>query len=145
MAWFWMVSFSAVMWGLAYVIIERLLQTMSPSGVMFGGTIGSLLIYAMVNWYKGDFKSDMAAIKSGGLEWKLLIGLMVVEALANLSIVEGVKAKNATLAGMVEISYPIFIVLFTWLIYREFHANIGSMIGFLLVAAGVCCIYYFEK
>lgn len=40
---------------------------------------------------------------------------MIAELLIGFSIV----AKNATLSGLIEISYPIFIALFSYILFRH--------------------------
>lgn len=145
MAWFWLAMFSAFLWGVSYVVYERLLVTLSSATTLLISVLGSMLVYAAIVFAKGDFKQDASVLKTFGTEWKLLIFVVFVNAAANLMIMESVKAKNASLAGMVEITYPIFIVLITWLLTRHMQVSLGSAIGFLFIMIGVGCIYYFEK
>ena len=51
-----------------------------------------------------------------------------------------VEAKNASLASMIEISYPLFVVLFTWIFFREIQLSGMTFLGGILVIAGVCLI-----
>jgi drug/metabolite transporter (DMT)-like permease len=50
------------------------------------------------------------------------------------------SAKNPTLASLIEISYPFFVVLFTWVFFRQCQLNLSTMIGGLLILAGVFVI-----
>ena len=145
MTWFWLAISSAFLWGVSYVVYERLLTTLSSATTMFVSVAGSLILYAATVWFKGDFKQDLSVLKNFGLEWKLLLFVVFVNAAANLMIMESVKAKNASLAGMVEITYPIFIVLITWCLTRQMQVGIGASVGFAFILLGVACIYYFEK
>lgn len=49
-------------------------------------------------------------------------------------------AKNPTLVALIEISYPIFVVLFAWLFFREMQLNAVTLCGGVLVLAGVAVI-----
>jgi drug/metabolite transporter (DMT)-like permease len=49
-------------------------------------------------------------------------------------------AKNPTLASLIEVSYPLFVVFFTWVFFREIQLNAMTCMGGLLVLAGVMVI-----
>jgi drug/metabolite transporter (DMT)-like permease len=49
-------------------------------------------------------------------------------------------AKNPTLVALIEISYPIFVVFFAWLFFREMQLNPMTLCGGLLVVSGVAVI-----
>ena len=54
-------------------------------------------------------------------------------------------AKNPTLVSLIEISYPLFVVLFTWIFFREMQLNPVTCVGGLLVLAGVAVIIMGER
>ena len=60
--------------------------------------------------------------------------------LATVLLFLSIDGKNATMAGLIEISYPIFIVLFTWLLFREMHLTWTSALGGLLIMAGAAVV-----
>jgi drug/metabolite transporter (DMT)-like permease len=51
-----------------------------------------------------------------------------------------VRGRNATLASLIEISYPAFVAVFAWLLFREWQLNAGVLLGALLVFAGCTLI-----
>jgi drug/metabolite transporter (DMT)-like permease len=53
-----------------------------------------------------------------------------------------IASKNATLASLIEISYPVFVAVFAYLLFREIHVNPSVIIGGLLVFAGVAMIIW---
>ena len=55
------------------------------------------------------------------------------------------SAKNPTLASLIEISYPLFVVLFAWIFFREMQLNTITICGGLLVIAGVAVIILGER
>ena len=70
-----------------------------------------------------------------------VVALLVAEVFISLSIVN----KNATLAGLIEITYPLFIVLFAWLLFKEGQLTLGTALGSLCILCGVGVIYYFAR
>ena len=51
-----------------------------------------------------------------------------------------ISGKNATLASLIEISYPVFVALFAFVLFRDLHLNISAVLGGMLVFAGVAVI-----
>jgi drug/metabolite transporter (DMT)-like permease len=47
-----------------------------------------------------------------------------------------INAKNATLASLLEISYPLFIILFTAIFFQKVHLNAFGFLGASLIFAG---------
>ena len=47
-----------------------------------------------------------------------------------------VRGRNATLASLIEISYPAFVAVFAWLLFREWQLNAGVLFGAVLVVTG---------
>jgi drug/metabolite transporter (DMT)-like permease len=64
--------------------------------------------------------------------------------IAELFIGFSITAKNATLAGLIEISYPIFIALFSFILFRSV-VNLPTMLGGMIIFVGVFVIYYFNN
>jgi drug/metabolite transporter (DMT)-like permease len=62
-----------------------------------------------------------------------------------LLMLHAMKASNATLAALIEISYPLFIALFSWVFLRESQMNLGTALGAAMILSGIGCIYYFNK
>jgi len=106
--------------------------------IMFGAMlIGSILT--------GSLKPDMFAIQSSKkLQW-LLLGGIATAILADVFIALSITNKNATLAGLVEISYPIFIALFAYLLFKQTQLNTATIIGGILIFTGVFIIYFFNR
>ena len=49
-------------------------------------------------------------------------------------------AKNPSLVALIEISYPIFVVMFSWIFFRQMELNVMTFCGGLLILAGVSII-----
>ena len=72
----------------------------------------------------------------------LVIVSVVGSLLGNLLIMSGISSSNATVASIVEITYPIFVVLVGYLIFGEGHLSLPIMGGGLLIFLGVTIIYW---
>jgi drug/metabolite transporter (DMT)-like permease len=69
----------------------------------------------------------------------------LVTFIAALLIGLSVQGSNATFAGIIEMSYPIFIVAFSYLLFREHHLNAGIIVGGVLIFIGVAVVYFFNR
>jgi drug/metabolite transporter (DMT)-like permease len=72
---------------------------------------------------------------------RALIGLIALTSLAGTVLLYlAVRGRNATLASLIEISYPAFVALFAWLLFRDWQLNAGVLLGAALVFAGTMLI-----
>lgn len=143
--WVFYAISAAVLWGLSYILTEKLMKDISMASVLISAAIGSFLFSLCLGLGTGSFSSDWDILKKTGAEAKLFIACILVYIAANIFILLSIKAKNATMAGMIEISYPLFTALFAWLLFRESQATAGTFMGAALIIAGIACIYFFDK
>jgi drug/metabolite transporter (DMT)-like permease len=132
---------AAILWGLNYSLTERLVRSISPTTLLaFEMLIGAIGFFA-ISWFF-DLKKDIAVIHTEpNLLFILIIEIIVVLS-ANLLIVYSIHAKDATVAGFVELIYPLFTILFTWLIFSENHVTLPVIIGGGLIMVGVYIISF---
>jgi drug/metabolite transporter (DMT)-like permease len=55
-----------------------------------------------------------------------------------------INEKNATMASLLEISYPLFIILFTLIFLHQIHLNAAGLAGAVLILAG-CVLVVFSR
>lgn len=135
---------ASLFWGLSYVLNEEIykkISVFSSIGIM------SFFIFILslgIAYLNGSLKLDLMTITSSKkLMYYLLAGifaLMIAEVFIGFSIV----AKNATIAGLIEISYPIFIALFSYILFKN-TITPPTMLGATIIFIGVFVIYYFNK
>jgi drug/metabolite transporter (DMT)-like permease len=65
--------------------------------------------------------------------------------IAEFGIGYSIQGKNATLAGLIEITYPLFIALFAYFAFGEAQLSLASALGGTLIFAGVATIYFFAR
>jgi drug/metabolite transporter (DMT)-like permease len=132
---------ASMVWGLDYALAGKIFQeriapiTLLALQMLIGGSV--FFVIASVTTLKGD----IATLSSNrGTLW-LTVAALFGFAIGNLLIALSVQAKNATLAGLIEISYPIFIALFSLLLFKESHVTPSVVLGGALIFAGVSIIY----
>ena len=59
---------------------------------------------------------------------------------AGLLIFLSIGAKNATLASLIEVTYPIFTAFFAWLLFRQATLNTATVIGAAFIFLGVLIV-----
>lgn len=128
-------------WGLAYTMIGRVIHSgVSASFILsFVGLI-TVPAYLFNLARSGTFKNNVDLLADN----KMLILFLVVEAFALLAgqylIYHAVSLKNATSAAVVEISYPLFTCLLTWLIFRDLQITWPIALGGLMIFCGSALI-----
>lgn len=136
---------AAVFWGLSYTYSEQVLRKISVSSLLLMDGLACLTMALTAGLITKSVGRDWDIIKKGELPASVLVTSIVVYSIATLFIIMSIKAKNATMAGLIEISYPIFTALFAWLIFKETQFNAGTIAGAVLIFSGVICVYIFGK
>ena len=142
--WILLATSASMFWGMSYVFSEQIYKHISVLTSLAIEMFFISLAIGAIAVYKGVFKTDLIAIGSSSRLFWLLIASMVTFFLGELGIGYAIAGKDATLAGLIEISYPLFIALFAYLFYQERALNVGTALGGLFVFAGVCVIYWFS-
>jgi drug/metabolite transporter (DMT)-like permease len=129
---------AAVVWGLHYPLIENALRRVSlPTVVLLTALPMALVALAFPARLAADWRTVMA-LPPGE---RLLIVLITVTSLAGTVLLYlAVRGRNATLASLIEITYPAFVAVFAWLLFREWQLNAGVLLGALFVFAGSALI-----
>lgn len=130
---------ASMLWGLNYSLNERVFQDrIHPTTLLvFQGLATSGVALAM-----GLFRlvPDLRTVAQDRSTLYLVVGALVTNGVGNLLISLSIQAKNATLAGLVELSYPIFTVLFTYLLFRQLHLTPMIMAGGALILVGIVLV-----
>lgn len=141
-AWFFYALSAAALWGLGYALSEKLLKQagIPPSFLLVIQGIVTFLPYLVVSYYLGTLKIGMDAVMMQ--KWVLPVALLMCLCivLGNYFILTSISLKNATLSNVIEITYPLFTLLFAFLIFRDVQINLWSALGAGLILSGVVVI-----
>lgn len=140
--WFVYALLAAVIWGISYAASGRAIERgISPLLFFFlyagSGTIISLLALAVT----GKAASIGSEIRGIGSDWGWLVVAIVTSGIGGLLIYMAIGEKNATIASLIEISYPLFVAFFAWLFFRETQFNLATALGGLMIMGGVVVVF----
>lgn len=134
--WLFFALSAALLWGLNYALAERVLNQLSATTLLaFEMGLGALIFGTLA--YFGDFAADWKLLKqSPDLAWLTFFEVTIVT-IASACIVFSIQAKNATAAGLIELIYPLFIILFSWILFGENHLSPQVIAGGIAIIFGV--------
>jgi drug/metabolite transporter (DMT)-like permease len=133
---------AAVIWGINYAASGRVLaRGMSPISLYFLETIFALIAMGALMVATGRAGKLAGELRGLGSDALWLVVAMVCSTAAALLIFMAIGAKNATLASLIEISYPLFVAFFAWLFFRDTQINGSVIIGGALILFGVFIVW----
>ncbi len=133
---------ATVFWGVNCAFLEKLLEKNFPVTLLMAlESCMALLLFLFLSVMQGTAKQGLSMMMGDKNVIWLVLAVSASFLTATFFIFHSIQAKNATLAGLIEVSYPIFTILFTWLFFRQFHLNLYSGIGGLLILGGIAVIY----
>lgn len=139
--WFVYAIGAAAVWGSDYFLLERLYQhKLSPLFLLSLQMAFGALCVSILSFMSGR------AMESATIVWGnrslAIFTVMAVLAFgaANLLIALAIRNGSAVIAALVEITYPLFIILFSALLIGKTNLNSGTALDAALVLAGVSVI-----
>lgn len=140
--WFVYALSAAVIWGVSYAASGRAIERGIPpilfftlyAGVATLMGVGSLLV-------TGKFGQLFHIRRTIGDDWVWLLIAVITSGVGALLIYLAIGEKNATLASLIEISYPLFVAFFAWAFFREVQFNGMTIVGAVLILGGVAVVY----
>jgi len=130
---------ASVLWGLTYCLDERVLSSMSVFKLYFLHCVCGMLVAGVILLLQGSSVASLLTIdtaKSG----PLLVGLTLVTATAAaLSILGSIQLLGASKSAVLEISYPLFVALFSTLLFRG-QLQLSVVIGGICIFLGAAII-----
>ena len=144
--WIFYALVASLCWGMSYAASGPILtKGFSPLLFFFGYALFALLGATTALMTSGKISSiwKLPFLERADAGW-FILSLTSAGVGAYLTYV-AMGAKNPTLAALIEISYPLFVVLFTWLFFREMQLNAMTLCGGILLLAGVTVIVLGER
>jgi drug/metabolite transporter (DMT)-like permease len=137
---------AAIIWGISYAASGRVIERgMTPLVffflyTFFGATAAATAL--VVSGKAGALGSEFRSLEG---DWVWLLVAVISSAAGGLLIYMAIGEKNATLASLIEISYPFFVALFAWLFFRDVQFNWQTLVGGVLILAGVTVVFLGER
>jgi drug/metabolite transporter (DMT)-like permease len=138
--WYLAALGAALMWGVHYPLVGFALQRISLIGVLL---ISVVPVFFLAPFFSAQLNADMQNFRGLPASEQLMVSVIGFTSLAGAAFVYlAISSKNATLASLIEITYPVFVALFSYLMFRHVQVNASVIIGGLMVIAGAGLIIY---
>lgn len=140
--WFFCALGTAVLWGLGYAISDKIMRdSFSPIFLMLSTGIIYLTFSLVLAFFTDNLKPGFEIVMNNPKSlWGLSINAITV-VVGSFLILYAINLKNATSVNLIEITYPIFTLIFAYILMREIQINAAVIVGGLLIFSGVIIIY----
>ena len=131
---------AAVTWGIYYPLVDMALKRISLFSVILLSMIPVLLFTPL---FLKTISNDIETVKllPASEQW-IIGGLGLIGLFGEVMVYLAISGKNATLASLIEMTYPLFVVLFAYIFYRQMHVTTSVLVGGLMVLFGAGLIIY---
>lgn len=134
---------AAMLWGASYAASGPVLRMgMTPLVFYFFYSLVGIVIALILLLVQGKIGMLPAQLFGLGPNAGWLLFSLLAASLGGVMTYLAIGEKNATLACLIEISYPMFVILFTWVFFQEVELNVMTGLGALLVIGGVSLILF---
>ena len=134
---------AAITWGIYYPLVDMALKRISLFSVILLSMIPVLLVTPLFLKVIGD---DIETVKTLSVseQW-IIASLGLIGLFGEVMVYLAISGKNATLASLIEMTYPLFVVIFAYVFYKQMHVTASVFIGGLMVLVGSGLIIYNNK
>ena len=134
---------AALVWGIHYPLIDFAMRRLSVYSVLLLSVIPVVLVMPL---FTRQLARDVGVFKElPATEQWLISAIGLTSTLGAVLLYLSINSKNATLASLIEITYPAFVVVFAWLIFRQMHLNANVIIGGVLILVGSGLVIYHSR
>jgi drug/metabolite transporter (DMT)-like permease len=139
-AWYVTALGAALVWGIHYPLVDFALKRISVFSVLLMTVLPILLLMPL---FLRDVARDLDTFRLlPGTEQGMIAAIGLTSLLGAVLLYLSIAGKNATLASLIEITYPVFVAFFAYVMFRHIHLNASVIVGGLLVIAGAGLIIY---
>ncbi len=141
-SWFYYALGAAVLWGIGYVLAEKLLRMgFPPAFIVFFDTLIVFPVFFIIASAFGEVGPGLRMLFEKDYAFFIAVLSAMTVIGGNFLIMLSVSEKNATLTSLIEISYPLFTFAFAWLILKEVQLTLETAAGAFLIFCGIVLIY----
>lgn len=142
---FWLALAAAALSGAitALIGVRMAGAGISPFMIMAMNSTLTTPFYVLLAYKFSDMRLEwVKVVDLRLLPWVLGLGALYV--VYNSLFYLALKYGPATQVGMVQLSVPLFIGLIAWLVFGQQQFTPANLVGWVMIAAGVACIYLFK-
>ena len=110
---------AAALWGLNYALDQRALSSLPVLKLYFLHSIFGVVVSAAIWVGMGRPLAHLSLFSTHSISLRLIALTLVIGTAAGLVIFASIQALNASRASVIEISYPFFVALFSYLLFGE--------------------------
>lgn len=148
LSWPWWVYsiLASILWGLHFNLLVKVSNVL-PKDIyapltLFFITANSMWILLPVA-HRQIFANIHTLWQAGpSIRWSILILLVTTLTAATLLTSAMQLTNNATLASLLDITYPVFVALIAWLLFKEGHFDWSLLVGGILIFSGSMLIIW---
>lgn len=143
MPWYIFAFSAAFIWGIHYNLLSRAMTVMSPTTAYWLPTIICIL---GLPWWWSSLKTDFKAVMAADPTIQLSVGIIMFTSLAATTMLyKAIQLHNPVHVGLIEITYPIFVTIFAFILFQQNHFNWGTLVGGALMIMGAGVVVYSGK
>jgi drug/metabolite transporter (DMT)-like permease len=131
---------AALVWGIHYPLVDFALRRVSVFSVLLLSVLPVVLLTPV---FLRDLAHDLDTFRGlTPVEQGMIAAIGLTSLFGAVLLYLSIAGKNATLASLIEITYPVFVAFFAYVMFRHIHLNASVVVGGLLVIAGAGLIIY---
>jgi drug/metabolite transporter (DMT)-like permease len=130
---------ASVLWGLTYCLDERVLSSLSVSKLYFLHCACGMLVAGTILLAQGHSPASLFTIDTARSSVPLVALTLATATAAALSILGSIQLLGANKSAVLEISYPLFVALFSVLFFKG-HMHPSVVLGGVFIFIGSAII-----
>jgi drug/metabolite transporter (DMT)-like permease len=140
--WFYSALIASILWGFSYALSEKVMKdSFHPIFIMVITGFFYFLLSLAIAYSTNNLKPGFATLSENKWAFINLIILAASFVGGAFLIYYSISLKNATLVNLIEISYPVFTLIFAYFLMKEVQINVSTFIGGALIFTGIGIIY----
>lgn len=133
---------ASMLWGVSYAASGRVIERgLAPLSFFFTYAAFGTVVAAAALALSGKFVTLPGEVRGLGGDFFWFAVAVASSAAGTLLIYMAIGEKNATLASLIEISYPLFVAVFAWAFFRDVQINLGTILGGAMILGGVAVVF----
>jgi len=129
---------ASVLWGLTYCLDERVLASLSVYKLYFLHCLCGAIVAGAILLLQGHAPASLLRIDTAAVSLPLIGLTLVTATAAALSILGSIQLLGADKSAVLEISYPLFVALFSVVFFGgqlQFEVVLGGI--FIFIGAAI--------